>query len=213
MDPMVIKYLALAGITYGTHAYLAAAQILLCLYLIANGLVLLSSTEKLGKWAGRFGLVVNQEIRYNRLRNWLMIATGVAFILPLFGVSYWIAVIACPIAIYLILNMTTGLIDPKEKKVGNIMRKGLVLSAVLVFGFTIWEGRDLVYAGWDVNYKAIYWRHKEVTVWQKENNPNVPKVGEMAPDFELSDNTGRKSVRLSDFRGKKPVVLLFGSFT
>ena len=213
MDPMVVKYLALAGVTYGTHAYLAVAQILLCVYLVANGLVLLSSTEMLGKWAGRFGLVVNQEIRKNRSRIWLMIATGVAFILPLFGVSYWVAVIACPIAIYWILNMKTGLTDPKEKKVGNIMRKGLALSAVLIFGFTIWEERDLVYAGYIVNYKTIYWRHKEVSVWQKENNPNVPKVGEMAPNFELSDVTGTKTVQLSDFRGKKPVVLLFGSFT
>ncbi len=41
----------------------------------------------------------------------------------------------------------------------------------------------------------------------------MPKVGEMAPDFELSDYTGSKTVRLSDFRGEKPVVLLFGSFT
>ena len=109
--------------------------------------------------------------------------------------------------------MTTALRDPQETKVGNLTRNGLALSAVLLFGFTIWEGRDLVYAGFDINYKAIYWRNKEVTVWQQENNPNVPKVGELAPDFELSDNTGKKSVRLSDFRGKKPVVLLFGSFT
>ena len=89
MDPMVVKYLALAGVTYGTHAYLAVAQILLCVYLVANGLVLLSSTEMLGKWAGRFGLVVNQEIRKNRSRIWLMIATGVAFILPLFIYIYY----------------------------------------------------------------------------------------------------------------------------
>jgi cytochrome oxidase Cu insertion factor (SCO1/SenC/PrrC family) len=34
------------------------------------------------------------------------------------------------------------------------------------------------------------------------------KVGDEAPDFELSDSTGR-AYRLSDFRGKKPVVLEF----
>jgi hypothetical protein len=213
MDPMVVKYLALAGITYGTQAFLAIAQILLCVYLLASGIVLLSSKEKLGKWAGRFGLIVNQEIRRKSWMSWLMIASGIAFILPLFGLSHWIAVVACVIAIYCILMMTTGLVDLQERKTGNIMRKGLALSAVLVFGFTIWEGRDLVYVGFDVNYKAIYWRHVEVTVWQHEHNPNVPKVGEMAPDFELSDYTGAKTVRLSDFRGKKPVVLIFGSFT
>jgi len=213
MDLMVVKYLALAGVTYGTHAYLAVAQILLCVYLTANGLVLLSSKERLGKWASRLGLVVNQGARKNKLRSWLMIVTGFSLVLPLFGISYWVAVIACPVAIYWVLNMTKGLADPTEKKVGNIVRKGLILSAILICGFTIWEERDLVYAGYIVNYKTIYWRHKEVSVWQQENNPNAPKVGEMAPDFELSDFTGDKAVRLSDFRGEKPVVLLFGSFT
>jgi hypothetical protein len=38
-------------------------------------------------------------------------------------------------------------------------------------------------------------------------------VGEAAPDFELNtfDRTGR--VRLASFRGQKPVVLVFGSYT
>lgn len=34
------------------------------------------------------------------------------------------------------------------------------------------------------------------------------KVGDMAPDFELNDTSGNK-VKLSDFRGKKNVVLAF----
>ena len=34
------------------------------------------------------------------------------------------------------------------------------------------------------------------------------KVGEMAPDFSLRDTAG-KDVKLSDFRGKKNVVLAF----
>ena len=42
---------------------------------------------------------------------------------------------------------------------------------------------------------------------------NVPKVGEMAPDFELKTADGKRSVKLSSFRGKQPVVLIFGSFT
>ena len=67
MDLMVDKYLVLAGITYGTLASLATAQILLCVYLIASGIVLLSSRNKLGKWASRFGLIVNLEIRKKRL--------------------------------------------------------------------------------------------------------------------------------------------------
>ncbi len=34
-----------------------------------------------------------------------------------------------------------------------------------------------------------------------------------APDFELLRLSDKKSVKLSSFRGKSPVLLLFGSFT
>jgi peroxiredoxin len=35
------------------------------------------------------------------------------------------------------------------------------------------------------------------------------KVGDQAPDFELPGHRGSEKVRLSDFRGKKNVVLVF----
>jgi hypothetical protein len=40
-----------------------------------------------------------------------------------------------------------------------------------------------------------------------------PKVGEEAPDFTLKTLDGEGEVTLSSFRGKKPVVLIFGSYT
>lgn len=40
-----------------------------------------------------------------------------------------------------------------------------------------------------------------------------PKVGRRAPDFELPDHKRERRIRLSQFRDKKPVVLIFGSFT
>ena len=44
-------------------------------------------------------------------------------------------------------------------------------------------------------------------------NKLAPKAGDLAPDFTLSDISGTESITLSDFRGKKPVALVFGSFT
>ena len=45
-----------------------------------------------------------------------------------------------------------------------------------------------------------------------QQQPSAPqtqlKVGDRAPDFELTDTEGQK-VKLSDFRGKKNVVLAF----
>ena len=40
-----------------------------------------------------------------------------------------------------------------------------------------------------------------------------PDPGDAAPDFALRTPDGKRTVRLSDFRGQKPVVLIFGSFT
>jgi hypothetical protein len=44
-------------------------------------------------------------------------------------------------------------------------------------------------------------------------SPELPKVGDLAPDFELRTADGLTNVRLSSFRGKKPVVLIFGCFS
>jgi hypothetical protein len=40
-----------------------------------------------------------------------------------------------------------------------------------------------------------------------------PAINQVAPDFVLRTQDGKHQDRLSDFRGKKPVVLAFGSFT
>jgi peroxiredoxin len=42
---------------------------------------------------------------------------------------------------------------------------------------------------------------------------NYPKAGEPAPDFTLDRYDGSGTVSLSQFRGARPVVLIFGSLT
>lgn len=41
----------------------------------------------------------------------------------------------------------------------------------------------------------------------------APEVGAEAPDFTLKTRDGGGSIRLSQFEGDKPVVLIFGSWT
>lgn len=53
-------------------------------------------------------------------------------------------------------------------------------------------------------------RHRRV---QKQLDRNAPKRGDLAPNFTLHDVSGQRPVTLSDLCGKKPVVLIFGSFT
>ncbi len=40
-----------------------------------------------------------------------------------------------------------------------------------------------------------------------------PGIGDRAPNFTLKTHDGKRTVSLKDYRGKKPVVLVFGSFT
>jgi peroxiredoxin len=53
----------------------------------------------------------------------------------------------------------------------------------------------------------------EAVAWQKKYNTKAPRVGDPAPDFTLYDTDGKNPITLSDYQGKKPVALIFGSFT
>jgi hypothetical protein len=50
------------------------------------------------------------------------------------------------------------------------------------------------------------------TLWMNARAGNL-QVGDAAPDFALKSVDGASQVRLSSFRGQKPVVLIFGSYT
>ncbi len=60
--------------------------------------------------------------------------------------------------------------------------------------------------------KAAHYR-KQYAIWQRKYDALAPKQGDLATDFELKDVTGEHSVRLSGFRGRQPVALIFSSFT
>ena len=46
-----------------------------------------------------------------------------------------------------------------------------------------------------------------------DRETKAPAVGDAAPDFELPLLGDKGRVRLSSFRGDKPVALIFGSYT
>ena len=60
---------------------------------------------------------------------------------------------------------------------------------------------------------SIFKTRRKLMKRQKGYDRLAPKEGDMAPDFTLFDITGAESVTLSDFRGQKPVALIFGSYT
>jgi hypothetical protein len=50
------------------------------------------------------------------------------------------------------------------------------------------------------------------TLWMNARAGHL-QPGDTAPDFSLQTLDGSAQVRLSSFRGQKPVVLVFGSYT
>ena len=54
---------------------------------------------------------------------------------------------------------------------------------------------------------------KEAQEAMRKREPSAPKAGQEAPDFELGSPDGKKKVKLSSFKEKAPVVLIFGSYT
>ncbi len=54
---------------------------------------------------------------------------------------------------------------------------------------------------------------RDGNAWQKVFDPKAPKEGDPSKDFRLADVNGQNAIRLSQFVGKRPVALVFGSFT
>jgi peroxiredoxin len=61
--------------------------------------------------------------------------------------------------------------------------------------------------------KFIIQHRKRIMPIQKKLDCQAPKVGDLAPDFTLTDSSGTETVTLSQFQGVKPVTLVFGSYT
>ena len=56
-----------------------------------------------------------------------------------------------------------------------------------------------------VSSVAGYFVYREVT---RVGEPGIINIGQQAPDFSIKDQSGKK-IKLSDYRGKKNVVLAF----
>lgn len=63
------------------------------------------------------------------------------------------------------------------------------------------------YRGYSFLQEAKYWEAK------MGHGAGKLKPGDVAPDFELKYKQSDETVRLSSFRGEKPVALIFGSYT
>ena len=64
-----------------------------------------------------------------------------------------------------------------------------------------------------VDLKFMFNYRRRMMPVQKQLDRSAPRAGDPAPDFTLTDSSGAGTVTLSQFRGVRPVALIFGSFT
>ena len=198
--------------SYGMQLMFSVFQLLLSLYLIVSGALCIFSPAQDSKWLQRFGLNTDYLTENRRVFGWLKIALGIAMLLPIsLGAPFWVTSIACLSAFLLILYLGRQK-AVSGKRAGRLARSVMASAAVIVFCLTLWEGKDMIVTTKVTFTKAMLYRTAEKS-WQQKHDPNTPQVGDLATDFELFDPSGEKSFRLSDFKGKRPVVLLFGSYT
>ncbi len=191
VDPATIVPTALA---MGAHGLFAALQLALAGYLLVTGLRGVASS-----------------VPGPRLGSSARIGLSLAIVLPLaVGAPSIVSLLGCLCAGGLLLTRVGRGGDhgiPAHR-----LRQAALAAAAAVSGFMLFEGEDSLDLAVALVVNMNEWRTHELE-WQLEHDLQAPKVGDLAPDFTLQDPSGTAVVRLSDFRGRRPVALVFGSYT
>jgi len=196
VDPLTLVPSALAMVI---HFSAAITQGALTLFLVASGL------RGLLRPSGA------------RPMSAIRLPLGLLLLLPLLlGVAALVSLAAAVASVAMLIYLERKNAKGNDRPACFFSRRlprRLVLTALITLClFMAWEREDPLALAAEIGQNMSYWRAHEVA-WQRRNDSRAPKVGELAPDFELQDPDGLKAVRLSDFRGKRPVALVFGSYT
>ena len=208
VDPTTIVWTAIAVLI---HVAIIVTQLGLSLFLVTTGAHNLWLPRADTKWTRRLGgvaIVSSATAKVGAAR----IVLGLALLLPaVFGMSFAASLSACVVTVALLAFLERG-IPAEIKPTGRLARRAAATAAVVLGLFMVWEAEDGLSLGAEIIANAQQWRVHELE-WQLGNDVEAPKVGDLAPDFELQDPTGQAVFRLADFRGKRPVALIFGSYT
>jgi len=196
MDPGYQTVMDLTTVVWGAlavvvHLGVMLTQFGLAAFLVVSGLRLLVGGGQRGAGSWRTGL-------------------GLLLAGPLLaGVPFLLSLLACLGALATLLAVDRGVADGRPAR---WLHSAAVGCAAVTALFMLWEREDPLALGVELASTTREWRTHELD-WQLDNDREAPKVGELAPDFELQDTSGKTAVRLSDFRGVRAVALIFGSYT
>ncbi len=199
----MLVYLLHGGIVF-FHASVAG-------FLLATGGLGLFAPDLDRGWLRRLGAIsVGQPD--TRMLGAIRLALGLALLTPLvFGapMAVSLAALVGTAAVLIVGERKSATADEHR---GRFMRRTAIAFAMVSAIFMLWEREDNLVLGIDLLVNSMEWRNEELA-WQYAMDVQSPKVGDLAPDFELQDPQGNVRIRLSDFRGKRPVALVFGSYT
>jgi hypothetical protein len=216
MDPSYENVVDVMGLlwtmaAYLVHGVIAIVHVSLACFLIGTGAHDLARPDRAGRWLRRLGAVAGAMPRV-RAFGALRLVLGLLLFAPLaVGAPTAVSLVA-GLGAFALLVWTERRLPMAERPAGRLIRNGSIGFAAVAALFMLWEREDNLTLAADVSLPATEWRSEEIA-WQLERDPQSPKVGDLAPDFELQDPEGVTRVRLSDFRGKRPVALVFGSYT
>lgn len=198
-------------VVYLLHGGIVFLQTSLACFLLGTGALGLLMPDLDRGWLRKLGAI---EIGGPTTRSFggIRVALGLLILAPIvFGAPMGVS-LAAVIGALAFLIVLEQRVPAADRLTGRSIRHAAIAFAAISGLFMVWEGEDNLVLGADLLIHSMEWRDEEVA-WQNRLDPKSPKVGDLAPDFELQDPEGNVRIRLSDFRGKRPVALVFGSYT
>lgn len=207
--PIIIEpwYLVSSLVPYVIHTLMALLQGCIVLILLIWAIRILKS-GRVPSYTLSWFPFFQKELKQSRVFSYGLLFLGLLIMAPFFfGWSVVLSGIGLTIVVFFCLTSKWTL--PFKVLLPKI---GLTFVTIVVLSFLIWEQADPAQYGTYLCFKALDWRIEE-TIWQKKMDVNAPKIGQLAPNFELLSTDDQDTFRLSDYTGKKLVALVFGSHT
>ena len=196
---------------YVLHGVIVFLHMSLAAFLLGTGTHNLLLPQRDGIWLRRLGATGIGGSR-RRVFGAVRIALGLLLLAPVAVAAPMGASLLAGIGAFVLLLVAERQIPAADRPRGRLVRRSAITFAAVASLFMLWESEDNLVLGADLLLHSMEWRNEEVA-WQRSLDPKSPKLGDLAPDFELQDPEGNVRVRLSDFRGNRPVALVFGSYT
>lgn len=200
--PFIIGY-SIHGIFAGIHAGIA-------LVLLTSSLLNIFSRRTDIFGLRYIGFSNNISGHRRKLFGISQLAVATLLALPLFiDIPFWTAQLSFSCLAFTII-IYQRLPKLSADNSGKISRYGILFFSLLALVFVQYEKTTPLGAIKIIANDVMHYRPLE-QAWQDKFDIQAPKIGQQATEFTLLNSNGKTTSKLSDFIGKKPVVLFIGA--